>query len=161
MYSLYRTDDVPALKAITFFTESNFQLWKLHFDASKWSISKLTFLKCYSLFLSPNLSPPHHHPCCPEPSFHHLNHHQSPNSSQKSEKPSLVTPFSSWPSKIFLVLAQIYIWNTSIFLHVHSPNYHYIWPLNSVPFSPSCPQSTLYPESRVISSYHKSDYVDP
>lgn len=51
MYSIYRTDDVSAFKAITFFTKS-YKLWKLQFHASKWNISKLTFLKCYLLFIS-------------------------------------------------------------------------------------------------------------
>lgn len=32
---LYKTDDVPARKAITFCTESNCQLWELHFNTSK------------------------------------------------------------------------------------------------------------------------------
>lgn len=32
---LYRTDDAPVLKAITIGSESNFQLWELHFSTSK------------------------------------------------------------------------------------------------------------------------------
>lgn len=44
---LYKTDNVPARKAITFCTESNCQPWELHFNTSKalqnYHISSATF----------------------------------------------------------------------------------------------------------------------
>lgn len=148
---LYTTDDVPARKAITFCTESNCQLWELHFSMSKafqnyhFSSATLDFsLQTYHFptitHVALNLAFTIPLNCTIKFNPHIL------------ESIHGCSLFFMTNRKLSCSWLKFISGIRLLFCSFTTPSHHHLWPHHSFPLSLSCPQSIIFPQYRVISS---------